>query len=128
MGLPTPLEPLNVPQTENMFRVNTLGVVYAIEAVLPESTWPALVDPTQIELVPHELPRTQISEAYRSLRYGDFRDAIAGLSFGSKATLYADYVLGAPQHVDPVPRDAALDLGHRQVVALHERQEGVLER
>jgi short-subunit dehydrogenase len=36
VGLPTPLEPLNVPQTENMFRVNTLGVVYAIEAVLPE--------------------------------------------------------------------------------------------
>src|SRR5580692_10734834 len=36
VGLPTPLEPMNVPQVENMFRVNTLGVVYAIEAVLPE--------------------------------------------------------------------------------------------
>jgi short-subunit dehydrogenase len=36
VGLPTPLEPLDVPQTELMFRVNTLGVVYAIEAVLPE--------------------------------------------------------------------------------------------
>jgi short-subunit dehydrogenase len=36
VGQPTPLEPLNIPQVENMFRVNTLGVVYAIEAVLPE--------------------------------------------------------------------------------------------
>jgi len=36
VGQPTPLEPMNVPQVENMFRVNTLGVVYAIEAVLPE--------------------------------------------------------------------------------------------
>jgi short-subunit dehydrogenase len=36
IGLPTPLEPQNVPQVESMFRVNTLGVVYAIEAVLPE--------------------------------------------------------------------------------------------
>jgi short-subunit dehydrogenase len=36
LGLPTPLEPMNVPQVESMFRVNTLGVVYAIEAVLPE--------------------------------------------------------------------------------------------
>jgi short-subunit dehydrogenase len=36
IGLPTPLEPMNVPQVESMFRVNTLGVVYAIEAVLPE--------------------------------------------------------------------------------------------
>jgi short-subunit dehydrogenase len=36
VGLPTPLEPQNVPQVESMFRVNTLGVVYAIEAVLPE--------------------------------------------------------------------------------------------
>jgi short-subunit dehydrogenase len=35
IGLPTPLEPLNVPQVESMFRVNTLGVIYAIEAVLP---------------------------------------------------------------------------------------------
>src|SRR5205823_14349303 len=31
VGLPTPLEPLNTPQVECMFRVNTLGVVYAIE-------------------------------------------------------------------------------------------------
>jgi short-subunit dehydrogenase len=36
VGLPTQLEPLNVDQVENMFMVNTLGVVYAIEAVLPE--------------------------------------------------------------------------------------------
>jgi short-subunit dehydrogenase len=36
VGLPTPLEPLNTQQVECMFRVNTLGVVYAIEAVLPE--------------------------------------------------------------------------------------------
>ncbi len=36
VGLPTPLEPLNTPQVECMFRVNTLGVVYAIEAVLPD--------------------------------------------------------------------------------------------
>jgi short-subunit dehydrogenase len=36
VGLPTPLEPLDTPQVELMFRVNTLGVVYAIEAVLPE--------------------------------------------------------------------------------------------
>jgi short-subunit dehydrogenase len=36
VGQPTPLEPQNVPQVENMFRVNTLGVVYSIEAVLPE--------------------------------------------------------------------------------------------
>lgn len=36
IGLPTPLEPQNVPQVEAMFRVNTLGVVYAIEAVIPD--------------------------------------------------------------------------------------------
>jgi short-subunit dehydrogenase len=36
VGLPTPLEPMNTPQVESMFRVNTLGLVYAIEAVLPE--------------------------------------------------------------------------------------------
>jgi short-subunit dehydrogenase len=36
IGLPTPLEPQNVPQVESMFRINTLGVIYAIEAVLPE--------------------------------------------------------------------------------------------
>jgi len=36
VGAPTLLEPFNVPEIETMFRVNTLGVVYAIEAVLPE--------------------------------------------------------------------------------------------
>jgi short-subunit dehydrogenase len=36
VGAPTLLEPMNVPQIEAMFRVNLLGVVYAIEAVLPE--------------------------------------------------------------------------------------------
>jgi short-subunit dehydrogenase len=36
VGAPTSLEPLNVPQIETMFRVNALGVVYAVEAVLPE--------------------------------------------------------------------------------------------
>jgi short-subunit dehydrogenase len=36
IGLPTTLEPMNVEQVDYMFRVNTLGVVYAIEAVLPE--------------------------------------------------------------------------------------------
>ena len=36
VGTPTLLEPFNVADIEKMFRVNTLGVVYAIEAVLPE--------------------------------------------------------------------------------------------
>jgi short-subunit dehydrogenase len=36
IGLPTPLEPLNIEQVELMFKVNTLGVVYSIEAVLPD--------------------------------------------------------------------------------------------
>jgi short-subunit dehydrogenase len=36
VGAPTLLEPLNVGEIEKMFRVNTLGVIYAIEAVLPE--------------------------------------------------------------------------------------------
>jgi short-subunit dehydrogenase len=36
IGAPTKLEPLNVEEVEQMFRVNTLGVIYAIEAVLPE--------------------------------------------------------------------------------------------
>jgi short-subunit dehydrogenase len=36
LGLPTLLEPLNVPDVENMIRINLLGVVYAVEAVLPE--------------------------------------------------------------------------------------------
>jgi len=35
MGVPTKLEPMNVPETEQMFRVNMFGVMYAIEAVLP---------------------------------------------------------------------------------------------
>src|SRR5439155_13857663 len=35
VGMPTKLEPMNVADIEEMFRVNTLGVVYAIEAVLP---------------------------------------------------------------------------------------------
>jgi short-subunit dehydrogenase len=36
VGVPTTLEPLNIDEVEQMFKVNTLGVVYAIEAVLPE--------------------------------------------------------------------------------------------
>lgn len=36
VGMPTKLDPMNVADIEEMFRVNTLGVVYAIEAVLPE--------------------------------------------------------------------------------------------
>jgi len=36
VGKPTFLDPVNVADVEEMFRVNTLGVVYAIEAVLPE--------------------------------------------------------------------------------------------
>jgi short-subunit dehydrogenase len=36
VGAPTVLEPLNVPDIEKMYRVNVLGVIYAIEAVLPE--------------------------------------------------------------------------------------------
>ena len=36
VGAPTQLEPLNVAEIEKMFRVNTFGVIYAIEAVLPE--------------------------------------------------------------------------------------------
>lgn len=35
VGYPTLLEPLNVEQVEQMVRVNLLGVVYSIEAVLP---------------------------------------------------------------------------------------------
>jgi short-subunit dehydrogenase len=35
VGMPTLLDPLNVADVEAMFRVNVLGVVYAIEAVLP---------------------------------------------------------------------------------------------
>jgi short-subunit dehydrogenase len=36
VGAPTALEPLNTPDVEKMFQVNVFGVVYAIEAVLPE--------------------------------------------------------------------------------------------
>jgi short-subunit dehydrogenase len=36
VGVPTILDPLNVAATEKMFRVNVLGTVYAIEAVLPD--------------------------------------------------------------------------------------------
>jgi short-subunit dehydrogenase len=36
VGAPTHLHPLNVEQVERMFRVNLFGVIYAIEAVLPE--------------------------------------------------------------------------------------------
>ncbi len=34
-GMPTRLDPLNIADVETTFRVNVLGVVYAIEAVLP---------------------------------------------------------------------------------------------
>src|SRR5262245_15232385 len=36
VGAPTLLEPMNVAEVERMFRVNVFGVMYAIEAVLPE--------------------------------------------------------------------------------------------
>ena len=36
VGVPTTLEPMNIDEVDLMFKVNTLGVVYAIEAVLPE--------------------------------------------------------------------------------------------
>jgi short-subunit dehydrogenase len=36
VGKPTKIDPLNVADTERMFRVNLLGMVYAIEAVLPD--------------------------------------------------------------------------------------------
>jgi short-subunit dehydrogenase len=35
VGVPTLLEPANVPAVEQMFRVNVLGMVYTFEAVLP---------------------------------------------------------------------------------------------
>jgi short-subunit dehydrogenase len=35
VGAPTLLNPQNTPDIEKMFRVNTLGVVYSLEAVLP---------------------------------------------------------------------------------------------
>ena len=36
VGVPTTLEPMNIDEVDNMFKVNTLGTIYAIEAVLPE--------------------------------------------------------------------------------------------
>jgi short-subunit dehydrogenase len=36
VGAPTLLEPFNVGDVEKMFRVNLLGVIYSIEAVLPD--------------------------------------------------------------------------------------------
>jgi short-subunit dehydrogenase len=36
VGAPTLLDPVNIADVERMFKVNVLGVVYAIEAVLPE--------------------------------------------------------------------------------------------
>ena len=36
LGTPTLLEPMNVEDVEQMMRVNLFGVIYAIEAVLPE--------------------------------------------------------------------------------------------
>jgi short-subunit dehydrogenase len=36
VGFPTLLEPMNMTDIEQMFRVNVLGLVYALEAVLPE--------------------------------------------------------------------------------------------
>jgi short-subunit dehydrogenase len=35
-GASTELEPMNVPEVEQMIRVNLFGVIYSIEAVLPE--------------------------------------------------------------------------------------------
>ncbi len=35
-GVPTLLEPINMEEVEQMFKVNTLGVVYSIAGVLPE--------------------------------------------------------------------------------------------
>jgi short-subunit dehydrogenase len=36
IGVPTTLDPVNTAAVQEMFRVNVLGVVYTIEAVLPE--------------------------------------------------------------------------------------------
>lgn len=36
LGLPTSLEPINIADIESMIRINLFGVVYAVEAVLPE--------------------------------------------------------------------------------------------
>src|SRR5262249_7146117 len=36
VGRPTTLDPINIEDVEKMYRVNVFGVIYAIEAVLPE--------------------------------------------------------------------------------------------
>jgi short-subunit dehydrogenase len=36
VGAPTLLDPMNVADTEKMFRINVLGMVYCLEAALPE--------------------------------------------------------------------------------------------
>jgi short-subunit dehydrogenase len=36
VGVPTLLDPVNIEDVEQMYRVNVLGVVYSIEAVLPD--------------------------------------------------------------------------------------------
>jgi short-subunit dehydrogenase len=36
VGAPTLVEPMNVPDVEKMYRVNVFGVIYSIEAVLPQ--------------------------------------------------------------------------------------------
>jgi short-subunit dehydrogenase len=36
VGVPTTLEPINTDEVEWMFKVNTFGVIYSIEAVLPD--------------------------------------------------------------------------------------------
>ncbi len=36
VGAPTTVDPFNIGDVEKMFRVNVLGVVYSLEAVLPE--------------------------------------------------------------------------------------------
>jgi short-subunit dehydrogenase len=36
VGAPTLVEPMNVPDLEKMYRVNVFGVIYSIEAVLPQ--------------------------------------------------------------------------------------------
>jgi short-subunit dehydrogenase len=36
VGAPTSLDPVNIADVEKMFRVNMFGVIYAVEAVLPE--------------------------------------------------------------------------------------------
>jgi short-subunit dehydrogenase len=36
LGLPTLLDPVNIADVENMIRINLFGVIYAVEAVLPE--------------------------------------------------------------------------------------------